>query len=91
MKHTTRTDDGRYVVRLPFKQNKECLGESFTIAQKRFISMERRLARDAEIQMQYKAFLDEFDTLGHMSEVKHVDLKQPAYYIPHQESSKKIV
>ena len=33
--------DGRIEVRLPFKINPDCLGESFEISSRRFLSLER--------------------------------------------------
>jgi len=39
----SRCNDGRYVVRLPFRETKNRLGDSRTMALKRLLSLERKL------------------------------------------------
>lgn len=51
--HTRRdADSGRYAVRLPFKDNLGELGESYSIASKRFLSLERQLNRNPQVKEQ---------------------------------------
>lgn len=45
VRNVVRGNDGRFVVRLPFKENPDVLGDSLSIAKKRFFSLERRLDR----------------------------------------------
>ncbi|XP_058456563.1 uncharacterized protein LOC131433960 [Malaya genurostris] len=80
-----RTSEGRYVVRLPFNDVKDQLGDSKAMAEKRFLALEKRLDRAPEIKMQYIAFLREYETLGHMTlnEDVETDQSQSAYYLPH--------
>ncbi|XP_075157710.1 uncharacterized protein LOC142230976 [Haematobia irritans] len=74
--------DGRVVVRLPFKENPKCLGDSFEAARKRFLSLERRLDRDLQLKSMYKEFMDEYLSLGHMS-LYNQPLCGTYYIIPH--------
>ncbi|GBM74147.1 hypothetical protein AVEN_216157-1 [Araneus ventricosus] len=48
MKTHFRNDDGRYVVKMPFKTDLPCLGESKHIAAKRINSLWKRLKREPE-------------------------------------------
>lgn len=62
-----RTNDGRYVVRLPFNELKDQLGDSRIMAKKRFLALEKRLDRAPEVKKQYVNFLNEYERHGHMS------------------------
>lgn len=77
-------DSGRLMVKLPFKSDPKCLGSSYDIAFRRFLSLERRLSKDSELKAQYSRFLEEYKVLGHMSEVKNPNLEENYYYLPHQ-------
>lgn len=79
----TRSPTGRIVVKLPFKNNPGCLGDSYATALRRFISQERRLSSSPSLRAQYVAFMDEYASLGHMSVVQNPNLSEPHYYIPH--------
>ncbi|XP_025830886.1 uncharacterized protein LOC112904620 [Agrilus planipennis] len=57
---TTRNSEGRFVVRIPFKEDTRKLGEYRLIAEKRLLSLERQLSRNKELRDQYVAFLDEY-------------------------------
>lgn len=78
-----RDETGRFVVRLPFIKNKEDLGETRNIAERRFFAIERRLIRNQEIHRQYTQFLNEYLELGHMEKIEHVDMTKPHSFLPH--------
>ncbi|XP_043263007.1 uncharacterized protein LOC122403517 [Colletes gigas] len=80
---TKRDHDGRYIVQLPFNDKRNNIGESYSIALKRFYSIERKLARDKVLQQYYSNFLKEYRDLGHMRDITQSDNKQEGYYIPH--------
>ncbi|XP_062538820.1 uncharacterized protein LOC134207118 [Armigeres subalbatus] len=89
---TTRTHDGRYVVRLPRSDNPQVtLGQSRQIATRRFYSLERRLERNTALKSSYQNFIEEYLHLGHMRKLDSVDNDYPHCYLPHhpvvQESS----
>ncbi|XP_055922514.1 uncharacterized protein LOC129953385 [Eupeodes corollae] len=75
---------GRLMVQLPFKKHPSCLGGSYDIAFRRFLSLERRLSKNASIKSQYSDFLKEYERLGHMSLVPNPNLDEDHYYLPHQ-------
>ncbi|XP_070144939.1 uncharacterized protein [Drosophila kikkawai] len=78
-----RDDDGRIVVRLPFKTDPSLLGNSYETARRRFQALERRLSRSADMRSKYIDFMQEFEALGHMSLVEMPRLNVPHFYIPH--------
>lgn len=75
----TRSPSGRIVVKLPFKDDPVCLGDSYTTALRRFNSQERRLIRSPSLRSQYVAFMDEYASMGHMSLVRNPNLTEPHY------------
>lgn len=80
-----RNEDGRFVVQLPFRDTVSQLGSSRSLALKRFLMLEKKLARDPELKAQYAAFIEEYQELGHCREVKE-DEDPPGlqtYYLPH--------
>ncbi|XP_062541030.1 uncharacterized protein LOC134209064 [Armigeres subalbatus] len=82
---TMRNSAGRYIVRLPRTEDSEkVLGESRSIADRRFLSLERRLDRDHASKDSYHRFMEEYLQLGHMQELPEpVDDRIEHSYIPH--------
>ncbi|XP_014356362.2 uncharacterized protein LOC106709163 [Papilio machaon] len=83
---TTRNEDGRYVVRLPFNSvDPECqYGNMLKIAQNRFMSLENKLARNPKLSEEYAKVIEEYKTLNHMKPVPKDDIDNPkAVYLPH--------
>ncbi|XP_076383502.1 uncharacterized protein LOC143260793 [Megalopta genalis] len=73
---------GRYIVRLPFNDRKNFIGESRGLALKRFYSLERKFCKDPDLLIHDKQFLSEYLALGHMTEVSDArDGKD--FYLPH--------
>ncbi|XP_071646703.1 uncharacterized protein [Temnothorax longispinosus] len=75
----SRDESGRYIVRLPFNSRKRELGDSYQTAKKRLYSLERRLARDPQLREEYTDFLDEYERLGHMTEIPVSDVAEEGY------------
>ncbi|XP_055633567.1 uncharacterized protein LOC129773925 [Toxorhynchites rutilus septentrionalis] len=83
---TTRTEDGRFIVRLPRKPNSDQLGDSKTLALGQFLKLEKRFEVDPLLHQQYSTFISEYLELGHMSKVNEKDLdglNGPVFYSPH--------
>ncbi|XP_037960034.1 uncharacterized protein LOC119689302 [Teleopsis dalmanni] len=78
----TRDKTGRYIVRLPLKNDRETLGESRKMALKRFFSLEERLQKNPALKQEYVNFMQEYIKLGHMKEVNEKP-KTKVYYLPH--------
>ncbi|XP_062708095.1 uncharacterized protein LOC134288170 [Aedes albopictus] len=63
----TRERDGRYVVRLPVRDDRlPYLGDAHQLAQRRLLSTERRFRTDPNLQQNYHQFMEEYARLGHM-------------------------
>ncbi|XP_062542491.1 uncharacterized protein LOC134210458 [Armigeres subalbatus] len=77
---TSRDESGRYIVKLPFNQNKSQLGDSLETARVRFNRLLRSFAND-EKKKRYTEFMDEYLELGHMVEVH--DKPEDCYFLPH--------
>lgn len=80
-----RSEDGRYIVKLPFKSNVNELGDSRAHALKRFMMLEKRLIRNPDLRDQYAVFMTEYQTMGHCNEIDE-SLDPPdlqTYYLPH--------
>lgn len=54
-----RDDTGRFIVKLPFKNNNFQLGDSFTQARNRFLNLEKKL-NNPSLKQEYKAFIHEY-------------------------------
>ncbi|XP_041765713.1 uncharacterized protein LOC121590278 [Anopheles merus] len=81
---TTREEDGRYMVQLPRKPEMiGKLGDSKTIALRRFLAIERRLQREPDTQRAYVDFMEEYLRLGHMSKVAASSKNDESFYLPH--------
>ncbi|XP_039968976.1 uncharacterized protein LOC120780794 [Bactrocera tryoni] len=65
---TKRDADGRFIVEIPFKKDKE-LGESRKKAVARLISMENRFKSNSKLKEEYSKFIKEYIDLGHMRKV----------------------
>ncbi|XP_065088428.1 uncharacterized protein LOC135709910 [Ochlerotatus camptorhynchus] len=80
-----RTPEGRYVVRLPFKEEViNQVGDNRRTAVRRFHLLQGRLIRNPDLHQQYKAFIDEYLDLGHMKRIHdYEDPEVQHYYLPH--------
>ena len=81
-----RNSNGRYVVRLPFKDDGKTLGESRQIALRRLLQVERRLSKDPKHLDKYNEVLAEYLSLGHMEKVPANELNKKTdavFYMPH--------
>lgn len=76
-------DTGRYAVALPFSDDPAKLGNSYTYAQNRLFSLEKRLHRNPDLKVVYANILRDYIDQGHMSLILEDDSTMPSYYIPH--------
>lgn len=86
IKNTRRDEKGKFIVKLPLKNNVNNLGRSYQTALRRFLSLERRLIKNPEIYNQYKNFMQVYFELGHMEEVVGEEINRDGcdcVYIPH--------
>lgn len=67
----TRNNDGRYVVRLPTRQEMlPLIGETWPMAARRLAAVEKRFRTNEALRFSYVQFMEEYEQLGHMEEVK---------------------
>lgn len=85
-KTCAREINGRFVLKLPFRENVNQLGESRSIAEKRFYNIERRLKANSELKDAYVKFMQEYQDLGHMvlkGDTTIHSINNPQVYLPH--------
>lgn len=81
-------ENGRFQIDFPLKTSSEYvkLGESFSSAKKRFLSLEKRLHKDTDMFNQYSDFINEYIKLEHARFIP-LELKNSnndhKYFIPH--------
>ncbi|XP_037928727.1 uncharacterized protein LOC119663132 [Teleopsis dalmanni] len=63
--NTKRTEDGKFTVAIPFKDDKQ-LGNSRKLATARLLSMERKFIQNPSLKEEYSKFMKEYLNLGHM-------------------------
>ena len=62
-KHTARDDTGRYIVRLPRREDQGRLGESYEQVKRRFHQLERRFQEHPDLHQTYSEFMQEYEEL----------------------------
>lgn len=77
-----RNEEGRFVVRLPFVDNRKEIGDTKKMATRRFGYLERRFAREPELRVEYVAVMRELQALNHMAPADPIDGREH-YYMPH--------
>ena len=77
---TTQDSSGKYIVRMPFKQNLKKLGTNLSNAMRQFYAQESRRQKDEIYNKLYTEYMDDFINTGHMTEVQPIS---DAYYLPH--------
>ncbi|XP_055711552.1 uncharacterized protein LOC129806804 [Phlebotomus papatasi] len=84
LENTTRDEHGRFIVRLPTRDNLHSIGDSKQTAFKRFLCVERRLQRNPALKEKYVEFMREYESLGHMRPAPaSYTSNQPEIYLPH--------
>ncbi|XP_018310126.1 uncharacterized protein [Mycetomoellerius zeteki] len=79
-----RDENGRFIVQLPLKSPISSLGKSQEIAERRLRSVERKLHKDVKLKEAYISFMQEYERLDHMSEIREAEDKaEHANYLPH--------
>ncbi|XP_055714223.1 uncharacterized protein LOC129808468 [Phlebotomus papatasi] len=80
---TTRNQDGRFVVHLPFKANVQRLADNKTNAIGQFVRLERKLSKNPALKEQYASVFKEYLDLDFLEKVPPEELDRPSYYLPH--------
>lgn len=81
LENMKRLPNGRFSVKMPFKEIPEqALGNSYFLAKKRFLNLEKKLNNNSQLKQSYTAFIEEYKNLGHLNEIKRPIF---GYYLPH--------
>ena len=86
---TKRNESGRYVIRLPFNENKLRIGKSRDIALKRFQFLETKLSRNPTLKTQYVECIKDYLNENHMTLLEDEESEERGYYLPHHAVLKK--
>ncbi|XP_033218344.1 uncharacterized protein LOC117173810 [Belonocnema kinseyi] len=86
---TTRRSDGVYVVRLPFNDQRDKLGNNYYNALNRAYSQERKLSKNPSLKEAYTGKLCRYRDLGHLREITNTNTRDQGYYIPHLDVTKR--
>lgn len=79
-----RDETGRFIVKLPLKDNEKDLGSSRDIALKRFMYLERKFAKNPEMKSVYVEKIRKSMKNGHiLLATAKPKMGEPVYYIPH--------
>ena len=78
-----KRQNGRFVLKLPLKNEIEKLGSSLPLAINCLKSTERKLMKDELYRHQNVKFMAEYEQLGHMRKLSEDEVKKFGYYIPH--------
>jgi len=80
----TRDNNGRYIVKLPLKSSVTTLGDSFSTALRYLEQLKRKFDKNPVYRELYVEFLQEYESLGHMSPVPDSQINVvPVFYLPH--------
>ncbi|XP_055716675.1 uncharacterized protein LOC129810293 [Phlebotomus papatasi] len=80
---TVRTESGRYMVQLPFKENLSLLENNRSSAVQQYYSLEKKMKSDQNLKDQYNNIIKEYLDLGIVEIVPYEELSEKCYYFPH--------
>ncbi|XP_055708965.1 uncharacterized protein LOC129805218 [Phlebotomus papatasi] len=83
VKTHTRGPDGRFVVRLPFRESPELLGDSRPQAFRQFLALERQFDRKPQFKALYVDVMRDYMNRKWLELVPPQDLEAPSFYMPH--------
>nr|CAH7750757.1 unnamed protein product [Callosobruchus chinensis] len=83
VENTKRNEHGAFVVKLPFKDSVQKLGDSCELAKRRLLNLEKRLDSNEQYKNLYCEFMNEYLKLGHMSKISNPDDAPLSYYMCH--------
>ena len=80
---TIQLPSKKYQVELPFRPDAEKLGESYSIAVKRFHQLEMRFRKNPVLKEKYVQYMKDYEGSGFMHEVTPPSPDVPHYYMSH--------
>ncbi|XP_049878086.1 uncharacterized protein LOC126375230 isoform X4 [Pectinophora gossypiella] len=81
VQNTTRLANGRFSVKMPLLEDPEkSLGESYYMAERRFLSLEKKFIKNLDLKNLYRNFINEYEELGHLTKINKPSF---GYFMPH--------
>ncbi|XP_053682304.1 uncharacterized protein LOC128732893 [Sabethes cyaneus] len=80
---TTRDTCGRYIVKLPFRQDPATLGETGYTALHQFNSLQRRMQRNSDQWNRYSDYISQYIQAGYASYIAPAKDPEKIVYLPH--------
>ncbi|KAI5748367.1 hypothetical protein M8J77_024789 [Diaphorina citri] len=80
---TQRLTSGRYAISLPFKVSPSNLGNSYEIAKKRLLNLERKFQSNPDLKTSYSKAINAYMDDGHASLVENGGPHSEGYFMPH--------
>lgn len=87
LKTFKRNENGRYVVRLPFKETPHSMNSSYDVAVRRLAQVEKSLIRNPSVYNQYREFMIDYLRQNHMEPVQPTE-DSPVIFLPHHHVSR---
>ena len=75
--------DGRYQVKVPWKDNKGELQNNYVYAAQRLKSTEKKLSKDDELSRVYKDIFSQYLEKGYIHKVNYLKEDSTMWYVPH--------
>lgn len=80
IENTIRLGSGRFQVQMPLRESPAVLGDSYLLAKRCFLNLERRFQKQPRLKEMYRDFINEYATLGHLVKI---DRPSNGNYLPH--------
>ena len=81
--YTTRDSTGRYIVKLPFRQDPRTIGDTGYTTMHQFNSLKRRRWKEPQRWEQYCNYMANFIKAGYATRIAPVPNPPPIIYLPH--------
>ena len=83
MKNVRRKPNGVFVFRLPFNDQRDKIGESYKMAERRLIALERKFAKNESLKLECIKFMLEYESMGHMHLISKEEASNVGFFLPH--------
>ena len=84
IQNTKRNNCNRFTVTIPLKESPDALSDSYSMAKRRFLSLERRFIRDPSFKQRYIDFMQDYINSNHMTENTACSpCNAVSYFLPH--------
>ncbi|XP_059608215.1 uncharacterized protein LOC132256052 [Phlebotomus argentipes] len=78
-----RDAEGRFVVKLPFRESSEVLGQSRGQAVRQFLALERQFEKKPKLKTMYEEVMKDYKERGWLELVPPGEFGSSSYYMPH--------